>query len=103
MAWFSGISETIETERLTSELSALRKEIALIQRKLAKRGRAGLSSAEEQGAELYEELRDRLAEALPVVQRQAQVAGRFAKDNSTALIVGTAVVGLLIALAARKR
>ena len=103
MAWYSALGEAAETARLTDELSALRKEMALIQRKLRKRGRAGLSAAEEQGAELYDELRERLADALPVVQRRAQVAGRFARDNSTAIIVGTAVVGLLIALAASRR
>lgn len=103
MAWYSGLSEA-NGARVADEVSALRKEIALIQRKLRKQGRAGWAAAEEHGAELYDDLRERLADALPVVQRRAAEAGRFARDNRTALIVGTAAaVGLLIALAARRR
>jgi ElaB/YqjD/DUF883 family membrane-anchored ribosome-binding protein len=104
MAWYSGLSDLVETARVSDELSSLRKELALIQRKLRRSGKAGWQAAEEQGSDFYEDLRDRLSDALPVVQRQAQVAGRFARDNRAAVIVGTAaVVGLLVVLAARRR
>jgi ElaB/YqjD/DUF883 family membrane-anchored ribosome-binding protein len=104
MAWYSGLSELADTDKLADEVSALRKELALTQRKLAKRGRATIASASDRGGDFYEELRDRFIEALPMIQKQTQVAGRFARDNRTAMIVGTAAaVGVLVLLAARRR
>ncbi len=103
MAWRSILNEAANAADLRDEISALRREMSLIQRKLRRGGRAGWAAAEEHGAELYDDLRERMAEALPVVQRQARVAGRFARDNSTAIIVGGVVVGLLLALAASRR
>lgn len=104
MAWYSSLGDMAETARLSEELSALRDEMSLIQRKLRKAARGGRAAAEERGAEFYDQLRERVADALPAVQRQAMVAGRFARDNRTALIVGTAaVVGLLAIMATRRR
>lgn len=104
MAWYSELAQSADAARLSSELSALRKEMALIQRKLAKKGRAGWSEAETHAADFYEELRDRVSDALPAAQQQMQRAASFAQDNRKPLILGTvAVVGLLALLAMRRR
>lgn len=100
MSFLSGFRGAVDA---SDELRSLRHQIAALQRALKKRGRAGWNAAEEEGAEIYDELRERLSEALPVVQRQAQAAGRFARDNSGAIVVTAAVVGLLVALAMRRR
>ena len=57
----------------------------------------------EAAAEVAPPVRDRIIDALPMFQRQAQVAGDFARSNRGAIVATVAVVGLLVALAATRR
>ena len=103
MSWYSGWRDAFDAGDIGDELASLRKQVASLQRKLERRGRAGISSAEDRATEFYEELRDRIIDALPMFQRQAQVAGDFARSNRGAIVATVAVVGLLVALAATRR
>ncbi len=103
MAWYSAFRDAIDAADIGDEVASLRKQLAALQRKLERRGRAGIASAEDRSAEVFEELRDRFIEALPTFQRQAQVAGEFARSNRGAIIATAAVVGALVVLAAARR
>ena len=78
-----------------AEIAALRREIASLGRALGKRGDRTFSAAQDGASDIYEEIRDRLADALPIVQRGARQAGRTVNDNKVAIAVtGLAVLGL---------
>lgn len=85
-------------EGLEAEIAALRKEVATLKRKLGKQGAKSYAAGQEQLAELYEEAQEWMAAAMPVIRRRAREAGRTIEDNSTAIIAGTVVVGLLATL-----
>ena len=102
MAYFSRLHDEISHD-LEAELASLRKEVGTLKRKLARKGGNTYAAGQEQLSELYEELQDWVADAMPHLRSGARAAGRTVKDNSTAIIVGTAVVGLLAALLLSRR
>ena len=101
MAWNTDPREI--AAELRDEISSLRGELALMQRKLKRGGRARWKSAEDQGAEFYDDLREWFADALPAMRKQAKSAGRVARDNSGLIVAGAVVVGLLALLASSRR
>ena len=101
MAWNTDPREI--ASELRDEVSSLRSELALMQRKLKRGGRAGWKTAEDQGAEFYDELRDWFSDALPVMRKQAKSAGKVARDNSGMIVAGAVVVGLLALLVSSRR
>jgi len=102
MASFSKFRDEIEHDG-EAELASLRKELASLKRKMARQGGSTYSAAQDQMSELYDELHDWMAEAVPHLRRRARAAGRAIEDNSTAIIVGAAVVGLLATLLLTRR
>jgi len=85
-------------EDLEAELASLRKEVASLKRKLGRQGAKTYSAGQEQLSELYDEAQEWLTAAMPLIRRRAKAAGRTIEDNSTAIVVGAAVVGLLATL-----
>jgi hypothetical protein len=90
-------------EDVEEQLTQLRKEVAHLKKSLARHGAQGYAAGHEHLSELYDELQDRMAELMPQLRRQARVAGRAVRDNSTPIIVGAVVVGLLAVLLASSR
>jgi ElaB/YqjD/DUF883 family membrane-anchored ribosome-binding protein len=88
---------------LEAEISSLRKEVASLKRRLGRRGGKTYAAGQEQLSELYEEAQEWLTAAMPLLRRRARAAGRAVEDNSTAIIVGAAVVGLLATLLLARR
>lgn len=91
-------------EDLAAEIASLRKEVGSLKRKLGKQGTKTYAAGQEQLSELYDEAQEWIADAMPIIRRRAREAGKAIEDNSTPIIVGTAVVGLLaMLLLTRKR
>ena len=88
---------------LEDQVATLQREVALLRKSLAKRGSAAYDDGSERAADLYEEVIDRLGEALPQIARQSRVVRKAASDNPvTTAVIGLAVVGLLAALFSRR-
>lgn len=85
-------------EDVEDQVEHLRSEVAALRKTLAKRSARGYSAGQEQLSDLYEELHEHLADLVPHIRRHARIAGRAVRDNSTAVIVGTVLVGALAAL-----
>lgn len=90
-------------ESLEAQVATLRKEVSGLRKNLAKRGAKAYDSASEGAGDLYEELAERWAEALPHVRKRAKAVEQTARDNPTAAVaVGLVVVGLLATLFVRR-
>jgi ElaB/YqjD/DUF883 family membrane-anchored ribosome-binding protein len=88
---------------LEAQIASLRKELASLKRSLARQGGSSYEAGQEQLADLYEDFQDWLSDTMPQLRSRARAAGRVMEDNSTAIIVGAAVVGLLAALLFARR
>jgi ElaB/YqjD/DUF883 family membrane-anchored ribosome-binding protein len=100
MASFPGLRDD---SGLEAQIAGLRKELASLKRAMARQGGATYAAGQEQLSEFYDEVHDWFADAMPQLRRRARAAGRAVEDNSTAIIVGAAVVGLLAALLLSRR
>lgn len=90
-------------ESLEAQVASLRKEVSGLRKNLSKRGAKAYDSASESAGDLYEELAERWAEALPHVRKRARAVEQTARDNPAAAVaVGMIVVGLLAAMFVRK-
>lgn len=90
-------------DNLETQVDALRKELARLQRSLGKRGARAYDEASEQAGVLYEDIAERWADALPVIRKRARYVEQQARDNpGTAAAVGLVVVGLLAAMLLRR-
>jgi hypothetical protein len=85
------------------QLAQLRKEVAHLKKGLARRGSHGYAAGHEHLSELYDDLQERMAELMPHLRNHARSAGRAMRDNSTPIVVGAVVVGLLAVLFASSR
>lgn len=88
---------------LEAEIASLRKEVASLKRKLGRRGARTYAAGQEQLSDLYDEAHEWIAASMPLLRRRAKSAGRAIEDNSTAIIAGTVVVGLLATLLLTRR
>lgn len=102
MSYFSKNYDEISHD-VEAELASLRKEVGALKRKLSRKGGYAYSASQDQLSELYDELQTWVTDAMPHLRSGARAASRTVKDNSTAIIVGTAVVGLLAALLLSRR
>ncbi len=92
----------LETD-LESQVASLRKEISSLTRLVSKRGSEVYEGSRDGAVELYEELWNRVSDALPKIGKQAKAANKVAHDNPMiTAVVGVAVVGLVIGLLARR-
>jgi ElaB/YqjD/DUF883 family membrane-anchored ribosome-binding protein len=103
---FSKIRDDFEGN-LEEQVASLRKEVSTLTKLLSKRGAAAYSDTREGASDLYDELWNRLVDALPRIRKQARdqarFAGKKAHDNPVATaVVGIAVLGLLVSLLVRR-
>lgn len=99
---FSRFRGEVEDD-LEAQVAKLTKEISVLKKSLARRGADAYDDARDTASDFYGEVRHRVADALPLVRRQARVAEQAARENpATAVVVGLVVVGLLATLFARR-
>ncbi|TKT75318.1 hypothetical protein [Aquamicrobium sp. LC103] len=93
MALFSQIRDSIDLE---DEVAALRKEVAALTKSLSKRGASAYRDTRHDAADVYADIADRFAHALPVVRKRAHRLEQSIKDNpgQTAAVVGLMAVCL---------
>jgi ElaB/YqjD/DUF883 family membrane-anchored ribosome-binding protein len=102
MPSLSKIRDNVESD-LEEQVAYLRKEVASLTKALSKRGASVLDDTRGGAADLYQEVAGRIADAIPVLRKQAKAANRSVHDNpAVAAMVGIAVVGLVISLFARR-
>jgi ElaB/YqjD/DUF883 family membrane-anchored ribosome-binding protein len=88
---------------LEAQVTRLSRELASLKKMLAKQGSRAYADTQAMASDLYEDVSDRLSEALPVVRERARAVEKAARDNpTTTAAVGLVVVGLLVALMSRR-
>jgi hypothetical protein len=99
----SRLRDTLDDD-LQGQITALSKEISALRKSLSSKGSAAWNGGWSSTAELYDDLRSTLSDALPEVRKQARHLERTARDNpaTTAALVGLVVIGLAVALMARR-
>jgi uncharacterized protein YukE len=103
MARSSQIRDDV-VESLEAQLATLRKEVSGLRKTWSRRSARAYDSASETASEVYEDLAERWADALPQIRKGARVAERSARDNpAVTAAVGIAVVGLLALLVFRRQ
>ena len=99
---FSRFRSDVEDD-LEAQVARLSKEVAGLKKVLSRRGSDAYDDARGAAFDIYGEMRNRFADALPVMRRQAKAAERAARGHpATAALVGLAVIGLLATMLARK-
>lgn len=100
---FSQLRGDLEPD-LGRQIAQLSKEVSALRNSVSARGGAAVDGAWESGADLYDDMRDRLSSALPYVRKGARTVERSARDHpAAAAAVGLVVVGLMVALMARRQ
>ena len=90
------------SEDMEAQIAKLQKEVASLRKTLGKRGAAVYDDTKESASDLYDDLVDRLTDALPHIRKQSKVVQKAASDNPvTTAVVGLAVIGLLFGLLRR--
>ena len=103
MASYFSSSRDEVVENLEEQLASLRKEVKSLRKLAAKRGAAAYEDASDGVVHLYEELADRVADALPPLRKSARRVERHARENpAAAAAVGLVVLGLLAAMMMRR-
>lgn len=88
---------------LARQISALQAELRDLRKVAGKRGAESYDQARENAAELMDELRDGIVVAGAEIARQAQVAGKAARQNPAIVAgVGLLVIGLVASLLASR-
>lgn len=99
---FSRFRGDVEDD-LEAQIARLTKEIASLKKSFSKHGSAAYDDARDAASDLYGDMRHRVADALPMMRKQARVAEQAAREHpATAAVVGLVVVGLLVTMFARK-
>jgi len=88
MALFSNGNDGFDLER---EMAALRREVAALGRSASKRGAKAYQHAGSELTDIYDDVAERLAAALPVLGKRARSLEHTIRDNPTRTV---AVVGL---------
>ncbi|MCO5063411.1 MAG: hypothetical protein M9924_03245 [Rhizobiaceae bacterium] len=103
MASYFSYSRDEVIENLEAQLASLRKEVKGLRKIAAKRGAAAYEDASDGVAHIYEEIADRVVDALPTVRKSARTVERHARENpAAAAAVGLVVLGLLAAMMMRR-
>src|SRR5690606_33807238 len=80
MALFSGSSNGHDIHR---DVEALRREVAALSRVAAKRGAAAWRGASDEASGLYDEVAERVGNAMPIIRRRAHDLEETIRDNPT--------------------
>jgi ElaB/YqjD/DUF883 family membrane-anchored ribosome-binding protein len=88
---------------LEAQVAHLSKELSALKKALSRRGSDAYDDARDTAADFYSDLRDRFSDALPMMRKHSRAAGEAARDHpATTAVVGLVVVGLLVAMLARR-
>ena len=93
MAFFSHRDDSLD---LRDEVAALRKQLASLSRSLPKRGSAAWRETRSEASDLYEDIAERISDALPVVRRGARDIERTIRHHPVpaAAAIGLAAVAV---------
>ena len=96
MALFSGSSNGHDIHR---DVEALRREVAALSRVAAKRGAAAWRGASDEASGLYDEVAERVGNAMPIIRRRAHDLEETIRDNParTAATIGLAALAIAAA------
>ena len=94
MTFFSRHDDSIDIHR---QIASLQKELASLSRSVSKHGRAAYRGASHEASEIYGDVSERIADALPVIRRGAHQVEDSIRANPGRAI---AVAGLAAALVA---
>lgn len=88
---------------LEAQVAMLQREVKSLRKALAKRGGAAYEDGREMAADFYEDMAERISDALPQLAKQSRVVRKAASDNPvTTAVIGLAVIGLLAGLLSRR-
>jgi hypothetical protein len=88
---------------LEDQVARLSRELASLKKLLAKQGSRAYADTQAMASDFYEDMSDRISEALPAVRERAKAVEKVARENpTTTAAVGLVVVGLLVALMTRR-
>jgi len=88
---------------LEAQVAMLQREVKSLRKALAKRGGSAYADSREMAADFYEDMAERIGDALPHLAKQSRVVRKAASDNPvTTAVIGLAVVGLLAGLLSRR-
>lgn len=97
---FSKLNDELDLE---AQVARLNRELATLKKAMTKRGSAAYADGRETAADLYDDLRERLDEAMPHIRKGARNVERAARDNpAVTAAVALGVIGLLAALLSRR-
>ena len=94
MALFSGRSNGYDIHR---DVEALRREVAALSRVAAKRGAAAWRGASDEASGLYDDVAERVHNALPVIRRRARDLEETIRDNPARAAATVGLAALAIA------
>jgi hypothetical protein len=97
MALFSGRSNGHDIHR---DVEALRREVAALSRVAAKRGTAAWRGASEEASGLYDDVAERVHNALPVIRRHARDIEETIRDNPARAAATVGLAALAVAAVA---
>ena len=96
MALFSGRSNGYDLHR---DIDTLRREVAALSRSAAKRGSTAWRGASDEASGLYDDVAERVHNAMPIIRRRARDLEETIRDNPgrTAAAVGLAALAVAAA------
>lgn len=84
------------SDDLEDQVARLQKEVASLRKSLRKQGSAAYDQGKDAAGDLYDDLAERLSDALPHLRKQSERVGKAASDNPlAAALIGVGLVGLL--------
>lgn len=102
MAFFSSSNNDL-VDDLEAQLASLRKDVKRLRKTAEKRGAALYDDAGDTATHYYDEIAQRVADAMPHMRAGARVVERRARENpAMAAAVGLVALGLIAALVMRR-
>lgn len=96
MAFFSHRNDDFD---LREEVAALRRQLAALSRATPRRGAEAWRDARDDASALYEDLSERVADAMPVIRRRARHVEEAIRDNPVPVLAAVGLVALGVAAA----
>lgn len=85
------------------QIAKLQKEVASLRKSLGKQGAAAYDQGRDAASDLYDDLAERLTDALPHLRKQSERVGKVAGENPLATaLIGVGLVGLLAIFFSRR-
>lgn len=94
MAFFSHRNDAFD---LHDEVAALRKQMAALSRSVPKRGSAAWRETQAEASDLYDEIAERVSDALPAIRRGARGIEQTIRHNPVPVAAGIGLAALAVA------